>query len=219
MLPLYDLERRRVDVAPLLGWAHDEVGGPLDELADAVIARALSARLTKLTRTAAVRALLHDIVRAALGGDAPPSLVVQAEAHVRVIVPGDVELRMPFHTDALLGHALDERNLWLPLTPVHGTGRLRALALTRSRALTAPRGEEDRDLWLDAMLAQAGEEPAAIDVDVGEVLLFTPEHVHGASVNESGRARVSLDVRVAPAARTGWQARAGARFVPLGVGA
>lgn len=99
---------------------------------------------------------------------------------------------VPLHTDHGIGHALDERNVWIALTPARGTAALSVATLAASRPV-----EEKRRAGGHALVA-----PGAATVprpcERGDALLFTPLHVHGARVVEEDATRVSIDVRLAP---------------------
>ena len=91
------------------------------------------------------------------------------------------------------------------LRPVaHGTAALHAVPFAESKRLLGARGVE---------AALAAHQLPPLEVKKGEVLLFTPLHLHGAQVVEAPVTRVSLDVRIAPLAAV--RARSLATFVAL----
>ncbi|HEY4223858.1 MAG TPA: phytanoyl-CoA dioxygenase family protein [Myxococcota bacterium] len=219
MLPAWDFARRRVGVdalaAAVLAFAQAEAPGVrslerLHEHLDAEAARALADRFTAESWRPRLRALLHDVVRALVGADATPSLVVQWVGVLRVLVPGDARAALPLHADMALGHAPDERNLWVALTDALDSAALHALDLAPSRAVLA---RNAGPFYVDDTEAVASARPR--NCRRGHALLFTPLHVHGGSVNRGLTTRVSVDIRVAPTARAGERKRTGAVFVPL----
>ena len=215
-LPVWDVERRRADVSPLADWAlyalrDDGVHArSLDRLHDALTpdeALRASRRLTKATSRRAPRRALHALLRGLLPELPWPEIAIQATAHVRVLVPGDTTSPVPLHTDHGIGHALDERNVWLALTPARESAALSVATLAASRPAEEERRARGR------VLVDPGTPSVPRPCDRGEALLFTPLHVHGAQVVTGDATRVSLDVRVAP--RLGALARNRFAWVPL----
>lgn len=220
-LPVWDLARRRVDVARFTAWIVDAAHAfgvpcsPDGDLArwhhaiDAAQALALSKHLTLHSRAHEPRSLVHAMLRTALPELPWRDVVVQTAAHVRVLVPGDELSPAPVHTDRAIGHGLDERNVWIALTDAHASAALHALPLAPSIA-----AEVRRKARGTTTIDVAVEDLVALDVQRGDVVLFTPVHVHGARIIEPNAdvTRVSIDVRIAPAAlpRSG----AGFSFVP-----
>ncbi len=200
-LPLFDVERRRVDVTAMITWARDTLrraGVEVDDLArlhehvDAAGAVRLAQHLTVSSRSRAHRAVLFALLAEALPELERRAIVVQATSHFRVLVPGDERSAVPPHTDHGIGHPLDERNVWIALTDAVGPAALHLLSRARSSHHEATRAASG---WVLPDVTRDDLEP--IDARVGDVLLFTPVHVHGARPPLE-RTRVSIDVRIAP---------------------
>jgi hypothetical protein len=221
-LPVWDLERRHVDVAPFARWIVDSArslhAAPDPEQLErwheritAEQALALAKHLTLQSRAHAPRALVHAMLRAALPELPWGDVVVQSATHVRVLVPGDALCPAPLHTDRAIGHGLDERNIWIALTDAKEHAALHALPLASSLQAEARRAARNTialDVAMDAL--------TPLDVSRGDVVLFTPVHVHGARTipAHADVTRVSIDVRIAPAAIP--RAGHGFSFVPAG---
>jgi hypothetical protein len=198
MLPCWDIARRRVlDVDPLIAHAchvAGRVAGGAVELELArlhrFLDRAQRAELSRLLSTSVrLASLVHEALVDVIGRELARELQVQAFPFARVLGPGDAAAAV--HTDADLGHALDERNAWIALTAAAGTTTLQIRHLHDCGNVETPR------------------------VEPGDALLFTPVHVHGGAVHHLDVTRVSVDVRVAPRRRPKSAASLGARFVPL----
>jgi hypothetical protein len=216
VLPPWDVERRRADVTPLAAWVLAELSDQgvrttaldrLHEVIDAERAPQLSRHLTDASTRRAPRQALHALVREALPSLAWEVVAIQAIVHFRLLVPGDAVSPVPLHTDFGIGHSLDERNLWIALTPARGTAALHLARLEASMASDRVRREGGRFL-IDPSTPTRAEEAEA-----GDVLLFTPLHVHGARVVDGERTRVSVDVRIAPLARA--RARNPFGYIPV----
>ena len=194
-LPAWDLERRRCDVAELVEWTRARLGLPagqdLSELRfDPDTAMRQTRMLTRASADPAFRATFHALLRAVLP-ELPWSRVwVQTYVHFRILVPDDERAVVRSHTDYGFAHGLDERNVWIALTPATGAAALHVLPFRESMELVAQ--SEPTAAIYDV------NDLHPIDADVGDVVLFTPLHVHGARP-PIDRTRVSVDVRLIPA--------------------
>jgi hypothetical protein len=131
--------------------------------------------LSDLTVSREFRALSHAFVRAVVLPHLDYVPYVQKGAYVRVHRNSQ---GTPFHSDALLGHGLEEENLWIALTPARlylvPPDRIRAVGedfLERCRALAVP-----------------------FDLDPGQALLFTSQHIHGVLPAD----QITVDFRITP---------------------
>ena len=82
----------------------------------------------------------------------------------------------------------------MPLTDVSGTRALHITDLQTSIDLDVERrarGERYLNVWPRAL--------APVEMKVGQALLFTSLHAHGARTNAENTTRVSFDVRLMPA--------------------
>lgn len=209
-LPSWDVERRRAALDEVIAWTHAKLrawGAGVERLDELDVPGLHAMKLARaLTREGAARELrgpLHAALRAVLPELPWQDLLVQTYAHFRILVPGDVLGPVPPHVDAGFGHGLDERNLWLALTDASGDAALHACMLHESLAHLTATGVVDGVLAPPSALRP-------IAVRTGEVLLFTPLHVHGARP-PAGRARVSIDLRIVPVGSV----EPGASFSPM----
>jgi hypothetical protein len=200
-LPAWDVERRKTDVDRIARFALEEIRArgipaPSLEHLHRVVTREeaphLARHLTYASRHAEARSAIHALVREGLPALPWEAIAIQSTVHFRVLVPGDAISPVPPHTDFGIGHALDERNLWIALTPARGKAALHLASFRESIAIDEARREAGR-LLVDADVALRAEE-----ADAGDVLLFTPLHVHGARVVDGDTTRVSIDVRILP---------------------
>ena len=205
-LPPWDIERRKGDATRLARWALNELLArgvrverleELHHVIDREAAPDLARHLTAASRRAEPRAALHALVREVLPSLPWDMLAIQAAIHFRILVPGDALSPVPAHSDFGIGHALDERNLWIALTPARRSAALHLASLADSIEIDRRRREAKR-LFADDVIAPEALE--AYDAEAGDVLLFTPLHVHGARIVEEATTRVSVDVRIAPRA-------------------
>ncbi|MEZ4363739.1 MAG: hypothetical protein R3B48_26410 [Kofleriaceae bacterium] len=198
-LPAWDIVRRHADLEDVVAWTLAELrarGLDLEELGEIRIAperaRGLAEELTRASLAPALRAPLHRALRAALPELPWAHVHAQTFAHFRILCPGDHASPVPPHVDHGFGHALDERNLWLALTDAAGDAALHLCGLRESLTQLARRGD------VGGVVPDAAElRPVA--VRRGDVLLFTPLHLHAARA-PLDVARVSIDLRIVPAA-------------------
>lgn len=197
-LPAWDATRARAEVAPLIAWLiaairrHGVEVASLERLherADAATALELSRTLSFSLSVGEGKRLVHALLAATLPRLPWRELAVQTVPHVRVLVPHDTIAPVPPHADHDIGHAPFERNLWFALTDALGSRALRLTRFSESMHLLAAR---DGPLFSPTLALPHAE------ARVGEVLLFTPLHVHAAQVVREDATRVSMDLRIAP---------------------
>jgi len=149
--------------------------------------------LSDRTVSTEFRALSHAFVRAVVIPHLDYVPYVQKGAYVRVHRRGTSQ-GTPFHSDALLGHGLEEENLWIALTPAKlylvPPDRIRNVGedfLERCRSLAVP-----------------------FDLDPGQALRFTSQHIHGVLPAD----QITVDFRITP--RINRHAILGCPFEALG---
>ncbi len=195
-LPVWDLERRRIDLEQVIAWtrarlAEHGISAPLDELrVSSQTARALARDLTRASLDPDLRRALHSALREMLPELPWQHVLVQTYTHFRILCPDDRTSPVPSHCDHGFGHALDERNLWLALTDARGSAALHMIDLETSLSRLIAAGTTDGVIDEPAL--------APVEVERGEALLFTPLHLHAARTPET-HSRVSIDIRIVPA--------------------
>lgn len=203
-LPAWDIERRRADLAPIADWALDRIrslGHPaesldtLHRLLDPAQALAVTQALTASSLDPELRRCVRRAVLEAIPELPAERVWMQARAHFRILVPNDTVAPVPPHTDFGFGHMLVERNVWLSLTDAEGSAALHLLSLAESLTWMSRTGR------LHGVLDEAPESPP-VATRAGDVLLFTPLHIHRARAPGEDRCRVSVDVRLIPSPRS-----------------
>lgn len=211
-LPAWDIERRRADLRPIIGWTLARLrrlGHQVQRLEDlhhhmdAERARALGQELTAASLCRDLRAALQQALIEALPEVPLARVWRQTYAHFRVLVPEDQVAPVPPHTDFGFGHSLSERNLWLALTDAQGGGALHVLPLRDSLSFLGRIGAQYG-------VVEGAPEIPPVPARSGEILLFTPLHLHRARP-ASAQSRVSIDLRIVPAP----SARADFTFSPI----
>jgi hypothetical protein len=199
-LPAWDVERRSVDVTPIADWALDHIrslGHPVESLGtlhrhlDPARARAVTQALTAASLEPELRRHVRRAVLEAVPELPAERVWVQTRTHFRILVPGDTVAPVPPHTDFGFGHMLVERNVWLSLTDAEGAAALHLLSLAESLSWMSRTGT------LHGVLEGAPEIPP-VPTRAGDVLLFTPLHVHRGRTPGEECCRVSVDVRLVP---------------------
>ncbi|MFT3698597.1 MAG: phytanoyl-CoA dioxygenase family protein [Kofleriaceae bacterium] len=191
-LPAWDLERRHANLDRVIAWARTMLGEDALETirVGSDDARALARKLTQASLDPELRRPLHAALREIMPELPWEHVLVQTYAHFRILCPGDHRTPVPPHCDRGFGHALDERNVWIALTPATGSGALHVMDLDASLKRLVREGSTDGVIDDPAL--------APIDVEVGDALLFTPLHLHAAHAPEQ-HTRVSIDLRIVPA--------------------
>lgn len=200
LLPAWDIERRRADMTHVIAWTLDQIrrlGHSVESLdvlhhhLDATRARAVAQALTAASLAKELRRHVHRVVLEAVPEIPAEHVWIQTHAHFRILLPHDAVTPVPPHTDFGFGHDLAERNVWLSLTDAEGSAALHVLPLGESLSWLARTGK------VRGVLDGAPEIPP-VPTRAGEVLLFTPLHLHRGRPPSGDLCRVSIDVRLLP---------------------
>lgn len=196
-LPAWDLDRRHCDVSALVEWTLQRLaleGLQTPSLKSIRVegqrALELATRLTKASVEAEFRHRFHAVLRKVLPELPWERVWAQTYAHFRILVPGDTRGVVRAHTDFGFAHGLDERNVWIALTDATGPSALHILPFRESMNIVSKSEPIAAIYDVDALVP--------VSVECGDVVLFTPLHVHGARPPQNA-ARVSIDVRITPA--------------------
>lgn len=199
-LPAWDLEKRTANVEPIIQWLLDRLrslGCSVHRLEDlpAVLtpkqALEISKACTAVSMDGPLRQWVCRAIREAIPEIRGYSVWLQSRTYFRILLPGDTVAPVPPHTDYGFGHGLEERNVWFSLTNVEGSAALHALPLAQSLQYMIQTNT------LSGVFDKAPD-PPPIATRVGDVLLFTPLHIHRAKPPEKHQCRVSFDVRLIP---------------------
>lgn len=203
-LPVWDVEKRSAPFAPIIDWTLDQLrnmGHRIERLEDLhhhlapTDALATAHTLSNASMASTFRMAFHKALVVALD-ELPISRVwIQTRAHYRILLPGDTISPVPPHTDFGFGHRLIERNLWISLTDARGNAALHVHSLADSLAWMAKSGQTHG--VFDSL-----PDPPPVPTQAGDMLLFTPLHIHRAKTPDQGQSRVSIDVRIVPCSDT-----------------
>ena len=116
---------------------------------------------------------VEDVVAPAL--NCSDGLVYQADPVLRCHIPGDAPLGAP-HRDESYGRQPWEVNVWLPITPVMASN----------------------SLWVESSPGKEDWHPFESEAFGKAFLFWGSQCTHFTLPNETGRTRVSLDIRVVP---------------------
>ncbi len=199
-LPAWDMEKRHADVAPIVQWTLQQLrdlGYSVEDLAllhevmTPEQARSACKVLGARSLAPELRRALHQAVLQAIPELPRERTWVQTSAHYRILLPSDTISPVPPHTDFGFGHRLSERNIWIPLTNVDGPSALHVLPFVASLQWMARSGQL-YGVFDDMPPTQ----PVAMRI--GEILLFTPLHIHRGFTPKPNECRVSIDIRLIP---------------------
>lgn len=158
----------------------------------------------------AIKAATADLVLDLIASLTPAGDYLQRSPNLRIHLPGG-ETAIPFHSDTLYGHAAEETNYWLTLTPAFASNSLwmcgDGSGLLHER-LRSGESLADFQKWCERVAAPVVTQTPAL-------YSFCCSQVHGSMPNTTGQTRVSFDIRTIPAsAKSGSKSKSG-YFRPL----
>ena len=123
-----------------------------------------------------------------------PDLSIQSKLNLSIQMPYDSTSLLPLHTDALSGQSVFELVLWVPLTNAFDTNSMYIFPpdITYRMLNELPSIETD---GMDMLYSKYKQHAVFINVDFGDVVLFTPTMFHGNVINQTSSTRVSINCR------------------------
>lgn len=121
-------------------------------------------------------------------------LAMQNKVNLSIQLPQDETSLLPMHADTFAGESPFEVVLWTPLVDVCNTSAMFFLPKEQSRAAwhSMPKFEE---AGIDALFKAVKNELVWLNMDFGDVLIFSPTCFHGNVTNVEPNARWSLNCR------------------------
>lgn len=141
---------------------------------------------------------VHDIVNVKLEDKRyPDEYLVQYTAGLRIVVPNQQAKNrlLNFHTGYWTGYDNGTNTIWTPITEAYDTNTMYVTDWDTSHALMKKIHNES---WpLDKIQHECEKVSWPVDVKVGQSHLFNQGHLHGNVNNETGKTRMSFDIRIA----------------------
>ena len=109
-------------------------------------------------------------------------------------MPKDVDSVVPFHCDKWYNHSTDEVNFWIPLHSVSSSESIQFVNLNRSKKIEKKIFQNNLNYNLIDKLILKYANP--INCKFGEMLKFSPLHLHGNVINQTQLPRISIDFRI-----------------------
>lgn len=122
--------------------------------------------------------------------------LIQKYGNLRMVVPqqnkyGQV---LSFHQGRWVGNGLGLRTVWFPFTEVFDSNSLQILSLEDSRRITR---QAIKEQWSYKYFQDVCEKYMfPVNKSVGQIHLFTQEHIHGNIPNRTNITRASMDLRI-----------------------
>ena len=199
-LPHWDIEYRTIDISSIKKWTLSHIqqqGYALTCLEDAhhhltpAEALALSQYLTRQSLDPCLRTSLYHALTQSIPELNWQTIHIQTLTHFRILIPTDTFSPVPTHTDYGFGHLSCERNLWIALTNALDQAALRIATLETSLSFLK---HSQQQYGIISHHQSLPPRPAY----AGDLILFSPLHLHAASPPPPQVTRVSIDVRIIP---------------------
>jgi len=178
--------------------APEDAGAFLDDIASHVGIDALNEfRLGVIHRLNAhtwLRAAYFGLVRTALQNLVGNELAMQRRINLSIQMPQDDSSLLPVHADVWSGDSPFEVVVWLPLVDCYATKSMYLLPPGRNaevqKNMAAFKGKSVEDLFLEIE-----KDVTFLSFKFGEVLIFSPNLLHGNRVNREPGTRWSMNCR------------------------
>lgn len=120
------------------------------------------------------------------------NIFLQRKPHLQINSPNKIKTVTPPHADIIFGHSPGTFTIWTPLHDVNDSSGLFCVDLDKSISLMISE-EKFGDQFSEKLFNRDVYKP--LKVKFGESIIFNSLVVHGAWLNTSSLARISLDTR------------------------
>ena len=121
-------------------------------------------------------------------------LAGQNKINLSIQMPGDTSSRLGLHTDTLSGESEFEVILWTPLTEARSTNAMFMFSKQNSKEMLKALPEYSK-VGMDKLFEDYRSKLQWMEVDPGQVIIFSSTLMHGNVVNETSCTRFSLNAR------------------------
>ena len=119
-----------------------------------------------------------------------PDMAIQKNVNLTIQVPNSTEGILDFHTDTWCGNSHFEIGIWIPFTNCYESKSM--YIVDKKESLEIWDNYINKGLKLSDIVLK---DKNYLDIKEGEVLLFSPNLIHGSDVNKTSETRVSLNFR------------------------
>jgi len=132
----------------------------------------------------------HHIIESIVGNE----LAMQNRINFSIQMPNDKTSLLDIHADVFAGETPYQVVQWLPLVDVSGTKSMFVLPRAKSEAIVA-RLPGFKDGGMRELFEEVKKDLIWLDVPYGQVVVFTPNILHGNVLNDERTTRWSLNCR------------------------
>ena len=123
-----------------------------------------------------------------------PDIAIQSKLNLSIQMPSDKSSLLDLHTDCLSGQSVFEIVAWLPLTKAYSTNSMYVFPLDISRRMLKEMSNHELE-GMKFLFEKYQGHAQFVELDVGEILLFSSTLFHGNIVNSTEDTRVSVNCR------------------------
>lgn len=143
-------------------------------------------------------------------------LAMQNRVNLSIQLPNDDSSLLPIHADAFGGETPYQIVQWLPLVDCYGTKTMFILPRKKCEEVYAD-FKRYEDKGMDALYEDVKDDLVWLNVPYGNVLIFSPNYLHGGVINVEPEARWTMNCRITGlfTPYTGAEKKLGSYYLPI----
>jgi sporadic carbohydrate cluster 2OG-Fe(II) oxygenase len=140
--------------------------------------------------------LLDSIIESTVLPLVNKPVMVQRFGTMRIVVPDQAKKGrlLGYHTGIVNGNGWGLRTMWIPFTSAFDSNTMQILPWDKSQSITRRVMAEQWDF--ETLQSECHKDSFPVNLEPGDMHLFTQGHWHGNVNNSTNRTRVSMDLRL-----------------------
>ena len=122
-------------------------------------------------------------------------IAIQKKINISIQIPNDEKSMLPMHSDIYAGESPFEVVVWIPLTNVKKSSHSMFITSPKENPKINKEVTKSKNKTVIKIFNKYKKKFKFLEINFGEVLIFTPILLHGNVVNKTKETRISLNCR------------------------
>jgi sporadic carbohydrate cluster 2OG-Fe(II) oxygenase len=150
--------------------------------------------ISEINKNDEIKEMIYNLSKIYLNDIVGNELAIQKTLNLSIQLPKDYSSLLDMHSDAFSGESPFQVVLWIPLVDVKNTKSMFMLPINKSDSEIKKLKNYSTN-GFDAIYKKNQKKLRWLKINYGEILIFSPNILHGNTVNKTNETRFSLNIR------------------------